>query len=348
MNSLSYRWKRYGGLLAALLLVSLVAAACATEEAEKPTIKLSDTQYESLWINNAIAKFVIEEGYGYPVESVEMTTPIAWATLAKGDIHLNMEMWQQNVIDIYNKEIAAGNILNGGMTYEGGPQFFTIPKYFAEEYNITSVEDMKRPEVVEALADPEDPSKGLFINCIIGWQCAEINRAKFQSYGLDEYYTILSPGASAAMDAAMSGAQNKNEPVFGYYWAPTSLMGKYEWLILKEPEYTADCWAEVIKGRDDATYTPAQACAYETLPIEKGIWSGLPDLAPDVVLMLLRMNVGLQPINETAAWSIDNNIQGEWEKAAVHYLETYEDRWTTWMPQENVDKIRDALAEATQ
>ena len=46
-------------LVGALLILSVFAAACGEEKA-KPIIKFSDTQFESLWINNAIAMFVIE------------------------------------------------------------------------------------------------------------------------------------------------------------------------------------------------------------------------------------------------------------------------------------------------
>jgi glycine betaine/proline transport system substrate-binding protein len=324
-----------GALVAVMLLV--VVAGCSEEEVVVPkaTIVFSDQQFESIWINNAIAKFIIEKGYGNPVETIEMSTPIMQASLSSGDIDVNLELWQQNIIDWYNEGIAAGDFENGGETYEGGPQFFAVPTYFAEEHNIVTIEDMKKPEVVAALANPENPSKGAFNNCIIGWQCAEINRAKLQSYGLvPEYYDIISLGASAAMEAALAGPQKKGEPVFGYYWAPTALMGMYKWTIIEEPEYNAECWADVIKGRDDATYTPAEACAYETLPIDKGLHKGLKVKAPDIYEMLKKMNVGLQPINETAAWAKSNDIEGEWERAAIYYLDNNADRWHTWVTNE--------------
>ena len=57
-------WKRYVLSLIALLIIPLMATACGEDEI-KPTIKLADTQFQSLWINNAIAGFVIENGYGY-------------------------------------------------------------------------------------------------------------------------------------------------------------------------------------------------------------------------------------------------------------------------------------------
>ena len=338
------RWQICAVFLA-LLIVPLVAAACGGEE-EKPVIRFADTQFESEWINNAVAQFVITHGYGYPVESVEMTTPIMQATLAKGEIDIQIEGWQQNIIDWYNEEIANGNIENLGPTYEGGPQFFMIPMYVHEQYGINTVFDMK--DHWELFKDPEDPSKGFFINCIIGWQCAEINTVKLEAYGLDEFYNDISPGAAAAMDAALAGAQKKQEPVFGYYWAPTSIMGAYDWWILEEPAYDPAVWDKISAAREDKSLRPLdEAVAYETLPINKGVHKSLKDKAPDLYEMLKKMNVGLQPINKTAAWAVENDIQGDWEKAAIYYLENFEDRWSTWMPDKNFKKVKEALEDAS-
>ena len=333
-------------LIAVAVLALPLFVACASEEEEKPTIKLADNQYESLWINNAVFDFIAQNGYGYPVEHVETTTPIAQVSLANGDVDIWIELWIANIIDWYNEETANGNIedLKDPPIFEGGPQFFTIPKWVAEEHNIRTIDDMKRPEVVALFPDPEDSSKGAFVNCPIGWQCAEINRAKLQAYGLSDLYNIQSGGTGAALDAALAGAQLRNEPVFGYYWAPTALMGKYEWSVIEEPAYNAACWEEVIKGRDDASYTPTMACAYEDNPIGKGINSGLREKAPDIVEMLEKMDLGVDAINKTAAWASDNDVQ-EWEQAAVYFLQNYEDKWTTWMPSENADKVKEALAE---
>jgi glycine betaine/proline transport system substrate-binding protein len=335
-------------MLTALAAIAVIGAACGSDEEEvKATITIGDTQFESGWINNAIAEFIIENGYGNPVEVVQMTTPIMQTSLANGDIDLHMELWQQNIIDWYDAEIAAGTIENLGQTYEGGPQFFIVPTYTAEEFGIVTIEDLKKPEVVAALADPEDPSKGAFINCISGWQCAEINRAKFQAYGLDEFYNVITLGSTGAMDAGLSGPQIANQHTFGYYWAPTSLFGLYDWTIIEEPAYTVECWDEVIIGRDDASYTPKEACAYETLPVDKGINTGLRESAPEVVAMLEKMNVGVGPISKTAAWALTNEVDVSADPVATaqYYLENFEDVWTEWMDDDAVKGVKDALAE---
>jgi glycine betaine/proline transport system substrate-binding protein len=228
------------------------------------------------------------------------------------------------------------------MIYEGGPQFFIIPKWMAEQYNIKTVFDMK--DHWELVKDPEDPDKGAFINCIIGWQCAAINDVKLEAYGLTDYYNIISPGSSGAMEAALAGPQKKGDPVFGYYWAPTALMGAYDWHVLEEPEYDVATWDKITAAKDDPSLRPLDAaCAYETLPIDTGINPSLRDIAPDVVTMLEKMSVGLQPINVTAAWSVEHEVQ-DWEEAAIYYLKNYEDTWKTWVTEDAYTKIKDALA----
>ena len=334
-------------MLTALAAVAVIGAACASDEPEvKATINLADTQFESLWINNAVAEFVIEAAYGNPVEAIPMTTVIMQTAIVNGDVDIVMELWEQNLIEWHDEEIANGNIENLGMTYEGGPQFFIVPTYTAEEFGIVTIEDMKKPEVVAALADPEEPSKGAFINCVSGWQCAEINRAKFQAYGLDEFYNIITLGSTGAMDAGLQGPQITKTPTFGYYWAPTPLYGSYDWTIVEEPAYTAACWDEVVKGQADASYTPAEACAYESLPINKGINSGLRESAPDVVAMLEKMMVGISPISKTAAWALENDVDVSADKipTAKYYLENFEDSWTQWMDDDAVRAVKDALA----
>ncbi len=323
------------------------AAPAAADTGDKPMIRFADALWESLWINNAIAGFIITHGYGYPVEQIPGATAVARQSLANGDVDVFMEMWQHLWPEYYDEQTAAGNIVNLGTTVEDGSQFFIIPQWMHEEYGITTIEDMKGEVVVdgtsmpawELFQDPEDPTKGLFVNCVIGWECQKLNDEKLQAYGLTEYYNSLYPG-SGGFDAALAGPQKKREPVFAYLWAPHYLVASYDWHILEEPAYSTACW----EGTDPNT--PRYGCAYETLPLDIGAHKGLLEKAPDVVAMLRRMTVGLGPLNETAAWANENDIQGEWELAAIHFLQNYEDRWTTWVEPDKVDLIKAAIEAA--
>ena len=196
----------------------------------------------------------------------------------------------------------------------------------------------------ELFPDPEDPSKGLFVNCPIGWNCQLINRVKMEAYGLTEYYNIIEPSAGA-LEAAMAGAQKKGEPVFGYYWAPSALMGMFDWYILEEPEYDPEVWEKILAAIEDESLRPLdEACAVETRSPANVIWSGLRDMAPDVVDMIGKMNIGLEQTNKTAAWVKENEVE-DWEKAAIWYMREYQSRWKTWITTDAYNKVKKALDE---
>ena len=116
-------------ILFSLLAAILFTLGCAANETDNhnPVIKLHDPLSESQWINNAIAKFIMENGYGYPVEIVAESTPTMQEALPIGATDLNLEGWRQNIVEWYDLETEKGTILNLGMLYEGGPQFFIIP-----------------------------------------------------------------------------------------------------------------------------------------------------------------------------------------------------------------------------
>ena len=69
------------GRLRSILLPAALAGsvlfvwACGIfEEGRKPVIKTYDGQWESIRVNNAIVEFIIEQGYGYPAKTLEMTS----------------------------------------------------------------------------------------------------------------------------------------------------------------------------------------------------------------------------------------------------------------------------------
>jgi len=329
-------------LLAALAAIALLTAGYVLiRGGRKPVIRLHDGGWDSICVINATAKFIIEEGYGYPVETVPQTSKVMLTSMQTGEIDLNLENWRQNWIDWYNEQIAQGSIVNLGMIFEGGPQFWIVPKWMAEQYNIKTVFDMK--EHWELFKDLEDPSKGVFYNGIIGWVCNKINEVKLEAYGLARHYNAVSPGSSAALEAALVRAQRNRNPVFSYYWGPNALMEAYDWHILEEPPYTDECWQQITAAVKDKSLRPlSRSCSYQTVPVDKVAHSDLLEKAPDLVEMLKRMEFGLKPLNKTLAWVKEDDAR-DWNDAAIYYLRNYEDRWKTWVTPEACERIEKAL-----
>ena len=333
-----------------------VAEEMAEDSGPKEVLKFADSQFQSLWINNEIAMFIANHGYGYPVESIEMTTVIASQSLSTGDVDVFMELWRANWIDYYNEQIAEGNFIDLGETYDRSVQGWYVPRYVVEgdaergieamAPDLKSVTDL--PQYAELFSDPEEPEKGQFVSCITGWECAEINRVKFYAYGLEDTFNILEPGSSGALDAAIAGAYKKGDPIVSYYWEPTWLIGLYDMILLEEPAYTAECWAaldEVRQGTVDeslAGNVPVEAgCAYESVGIHKGVTAGLPDRAPEIVEMLEKLFIPTDDLNKVAAYMTSEDVEAS--DAAIWYLQNYEDQWTTWVTPEAAEAIKAAL-----
>ena len=339
MARIPVRGVAIGGLV---LLLVVLAGACG---GDRPVIRAHTWESGAILLNNAIFEFIVEEGYGYPVEIVVETTPVLQESLPEGEVDLNLEGWQQNIPEWYDKHINNGDIVNLGMIYEGGPQYYLIPRWVAEEYGIETVFDMK--DHWELFQDPQDPSKGVFYNCLIGTQCREINTVKLEAYGLVKYFNLISPASEVALTAALARPQESRKPVFGFAYAPSVLFGAHDWYVLEEPPYSAACWAAVTAATGDDGLRPIdEACAYEVVPIETLAHKGLLDKAPDVVEMLRKMVVGLEPLSESLAWADQNGVD-DWNTVALRYLRTYEARWKSWVTPRAFEKIKLALGEVS-
>lgn len=315
-----------------------MTAACGNAApAKKPTIHFYDGGWDSQWTELAIAKLIIEKGYGYPTDATEMTNEILYPAIEKGEIDVDIEEWPQNIPDTYAKMIKGGYLEEMGYILEGGPQFFIIPKWVSEQYGIKTVFDMK--DHWDLFKDPEDPSKGLFINSMLGWDCTIINELKLEAYGLSKYYNSIA-SSTGAQTAAMVAAQKKHQPVFGYFWAPSALVGQYDWYILEEPKFSQAVWDKLSLAKTDNSLRPlTQACEYPNQPLPLCIQPKLRQKAPDVVEMFSHMTIGLDRMNKTLAWADENQITNH-EKTAVYFLRQYDSLWKTWVTPDAYNKIK--------
>ena len=335
-----------------LLLICLLPVAAFSQE----TIKFSDQQWQTHWINNAIAMFLIEHGYGYDTETVVTTTPVMKQVFPEGDIDVNMELWRANSVEWYNEVTSSGKVVDLGPTFEKSTQGWYVPRYIIEGDAERGIEalapDLKSvfdlPKYKDLFKDPENPDKGLLVSCITGWTCARINLAKYYAYDLDETFNVLEPGTSPALDASIAGAYKKGKPVLAYYWEPTWLLGAYDMVQLEEPEFTEDCdnlMKEIIaQDLDPKDTAPEAACAYKEYAIHKAVHSSLVERAPEVVDFLKKMNVGTSPLNKTAAYMEQEGAEAE--EAALWFFQNYPDRWKGWLSEDALPKVEKALADA--
>lgn len=359
---------RSPALPALLLVLVLALAACgddggggedsseggsdAAAELDGP-ITLYDAQWESLWINNAIVELVLEEGYGHDVRIAEVSTPIMQQSLVDGEVHVAVELWCINYQEWCEQHVEAGEIEYAGSVVDESEQGWYVPRYVIEgdeergieasAPDLESVFDL--PQYADVFSDPDDPSKGLLISGIAGWDVTTRNEAKIHAYGLADTYNTQQAGSSAALDGAITGAIDRGEPALFYSWNPSWIHAEFDIVRLDEPEYSQECQDtldELVERGDPTQATEEAGCAFPQGAVEKGVWAGLSDAAPEVVDFVTAMHVGLDPMNETLAYMELEDASPE--EAALWYFGEYADDWRAWFDDDEVlERVEDAL-----
>ncbi len=344
-------------VVSVLLVMSIATVGCDAEdaEAEKEPIVFADMGWDLLWVNNAIAGFIIEEGYGYPVEDTTVDTPVAQTAIVDGDIDIMMEVWKDQMRDWWEEHLEKGTLLDMGPTFEEGTQGFYVPRYVIEgdeergiepmAPDLESVFDLK--DYYHLFPDEADPDTGSIIIGVSGWEATAINEAKVEIYGLDEYFNAEEVGSTAAIEALMVSSYEAGDPLVVYYWEPTWVYGLYDYVMLEEPQHTPEVMADLsrVASGDLDVDDVDEACGYEVISVPMAATASLEERAPEVTEMLRKMYIGADENSAAAGWMHEEDAEPE--EAAVWYLEQFEDRWRSWISDEEVEqRIEDALIEA--
>ncbi len=307
--------------------------AAMAPEGAKETIVFSDLNWTSPLLQNRIAQYIVEKGYGYPTDTKFGNTLPLFQGLQNGDTHVTMEIWLPNLEEAWNKAIADGAVLSAGRSLDDDWQSaYVIPAYLQEQYpELDNVEDLKDPQYRELFATAETGGKARLVSCVIGWACESVNALQVESYGLSDHVQIVNPGDGAALNADLYGAYERGEPWLGFQWGTNDPSLKLELTRLAEPEYTDECWFTT------------KACAYENATVLIAVHPDLPVRAPEVLAMLRQWDLSISAYQAVFRWYDANPDAGEGQ-AALWWLNNHSEIWTEWVTPEAAAGINAALA----
>ena len=142
-------------------LGKLAAAAggnVMTPDSSKPTIIFSDLNWSTALLQNALARIIIENGYGYPTDAVAGGTIPLMQALSAGDTNVTMEIWLPNQQAAWAEATAAGTVTEIGdsLASVAWQSAFLIPQYTADANpGLRSVEDLKDEKYWKLFVRPE-------------------------------------------------------------------------------------------------------------------------------------------------------------------------------------------------
>ena len=214
------------------------------EDVQRETIVFSDLNWTSAQVQNRIAQYIVEHGYGYPTDQVLGATLPNFQGLQKGDIHVTLEIWLPNQSLGWEQAIEIGDVVSVGTSLVGDWQStFVVPKYIADAYpDLMTPQDLLKPEFQELFATDDSRGKARHVACLIGWSCELVNTAQIEAYGLVDGLHVINPGSQEAMFADLYAAYENQEPWLGYMWGTGDPALKLDLVRLEEPPYSQECW----------------------------------------------------------------------------------------------------------
>ena len=314
-------------------VTKIVEVMVEPPEGPKETIIFGDLNWSSALLQNRIAQYIIEHGYGYPTDVKFGATLPLFEGLKRGDTDVTMEIWLPNQDEAWNKAREEGAVLSVGKSLGSDWQSaFVIPAYLQEQYpDLDSIDDLTDPQYKDLFKTTETGDRARLVSCVIGWACEGVNAAQVEGYGLSDHVQIVNPGDGAALNADLYGAYEREEPWLGYQWGTNDPALKLDLVRLEEPAYSDECWFTT------------KACAYEDATILIAVNPDLPGEAPDVVEMLRNWDFNIDIYKAVVQWQ-DANPDVDTKTTTLWWLNENQDIWSQWVTDQAEANIVAALA----
>lgn len=326
--------KKIISMIIAVILMITIFAGCSKKSRKE--ITFANAQWESNMFHNAVAGLIVKEVYGYDWREIPGTTPVTHEGLLKGEIDVHMEVWTDN-IPSYMADIKEGKLKELGVNFDDNHQGFYIPRYVIEGDSSRGIEasapDLKYvwdlKEYADVFPDDDNPSMGRIYGSIPGWEVDNIMYNKYLHYDLDKNFIYFRPGSDPALSAAITDAYERGEPIVAYYWEPTWLIGKYDFILLDDEPF------------DENTYLEGKT-VLPTVKVAIGVSNNFAESAPQELLDFLgKYKTSSALTSEALAYMQDTGAS--YEETAKWFLKTNDNLIGEWLTPDEAKTVRDIL-----
>ena len=286
---------------------------------------------------------VMKEGYGCDVEYLTAgTMPQITSMNEKGTPDIASEMWANAAAVAINAAVEEKRLvkLNPNPITGAGEGWMMSAAAAAAHPELKTIDDIiARPDL---FPHPEDPSKGGLHTCPSGWGCQLATNNLFRAFEMEaKGWKLIDTGSGAGLDGSIAKASERGENWLGYYWAPTTLAGKYNLKLVDfNSGFDQDHW-------DNCIVKPVEECdspKRSTWTVSEVVSLAQVDFAqraPMVADYVRNRSFDADLLNKYLTYMHDNQAPGE--QAAMEFLLNEESTWSKWVSKEAAENIKKAL-----
>ncbi|HRQ56791.1 MAG TPA: glycine betaine ABC transporter substrate-binding protein [Azoarcus taiwanensis] len=327
--------------LAIAIAIGMSSTGALAEECGNVTIANMNWASATLMAN--VDAFILEHGFGCRTEIVPGDTmPTGTSMIERGQPDIAPEFWTNNFKEALARGVEEGRLqLVGQSLSDGGEEGFWVPRYMVEKHpELATIEGVMAN--AELFPHPESRRSFGFYGCPSGWGCQISSTNLFNALDLESAgFDYVDPGSGAALAGAIARAYERGQGWFGYYWAPTSVLGKYEMVKVDLAQGSVDeqHFVDCISQADCVDPRPTN---YIPSPVWTVTTTAFAERMPLATEYLATRSFTNADMNVLLAWIEDNQADGD--VAMEHFMKNNEDTWRTWLPAEAADRVAAAVA----
>ncbi|MHC8508848.1 MAG: ABC transporter substrate-binding protein [Rhodospirillales bacterium] len=309
------------------MAAGVMISSAGVAKADCGEVSITEMNWASSQIITEVSKFLMEQGYGCTVEKVPSATTTSVASLAEnGEPDIVTELWLNSTGDIYAKMEADGKVERLADVFNpGGVEGWWVPTYLAEKHPVLKTIEgvMANPELVG----------GRFNNCPDGWGCRIVNDNIINALNLRGSMKVFDHGSGETLATSIASAYEDKKPWFGYYWAPTAVIGKYPMTKVK----IGSIDKMVHQANSNKDNPDPGVSDYPPAPVLTVATKALTEREPEVVALMKNVSFKVDTLNTLLAWQDENGASAE--EAAVHFLTNYSNVWSKWVSSDARKKL---------
>lgn len=304
--------------LACVISILLSFIVASTAYAKKIPVSIMLNEWSSqIIISNIYSKLLNKKSISYTF--IEVPSDMQWYHLARGNTHVQVEVWQGSMEHGFNKLLEQNMIIDAGnhdaITREG----WWYPSYVKSFCpGLPDWQALKRCSTIFSVDNFSE--KGTFIRGPWGNDASRIRALKLN-------FNILKVYHSDELWRILKRFYAQKRPIIFFNWTPNWVTKYYDGEFVTFPEYSTECkinpkWGINPYHTHDCD-NPTQAW------LKKAAWVGLPKINECAFKILQQLNFNNTMIEELTEWSDQKKLT--YKQAAQQWIDKYETTWKKWL-----------------
>ena len=290
------------------------AVAADIPESDDP-IKVILNDWTGQHISTKIAGELLKE-MGYNIEYVSAGAIPQHPGLAQGNLHVQTEVWTNNVGDLYPNLVDKGEIVVLGELGLDPKEGWIYPPYMEEK--CPGLPDYKALyECAQAFASAETFPKGRLITYPADWG----TRSRDIVASIDMPLEAVPGGSEGAMVAELKAAYAAEDPIIMMFWQPHWMFADFDFNWVEWNAVEGECVEE--------TQSKDTACGFQQASVDKVVWGGFEEKWPAAFKMLTSYQISNDDENK-AILEVDNKGR-DIDEVVAEWLENNKSTWEPWI-----------------